>query len=449
MFRKNYFTFLLAIALFLVSGISAFAQNGPITGRVELTKADGTKVPAAGVLVEVYRMDQKAKFPSDKTDKKGNFAFAGVPLGGKYVLSISGAGIAPQIYPNVPPGAENIVIPVTEGDGKRWTEEEVKQSLTSRTNTNTTTNTTQTNVNSEETKKREEEIKKQNEQILAENEKIKKSNEIINTSQKEGNQAFADGTKAFDEKNYALATTNYGVAITKFEEGFNAAPTFASSATTFLNNLAASYIRRAEANYKTITKDNRATVLESIKNDTQKAADASDKNLEILKTATPKDEKQKLEFEARKFDALRNRKYAYYLIVRTGADRTKGKEAIVAFQEYLAAETNIVEKTKSQITYAEILLDLQESDQAFAEYEKILATNPDNIEALAGAGFSMVDVAYKNGEDKARFQIAANYLQRFYDLAPTTHERKEDAKNILDLFKKDYKITPQKMTKKS
>lgn len=447
MFRKNYFTFLLAIALFLVSGISAFAQNGPITGRVELTKADGTKVPAAGALVEIYRMDQKSKLPSDKTDKKGNFAFAGVPLGGKYVLAVSGAGMAPAILPNVPPGAENVVIPVTEGDGKRWTEEEVKQSLTSRTTANTNT-TTQTTV-SESDKKREEDIKKQNEQILAENEKIKKANEIINTSQKEGNQAFTDGVKAFEEKNYPLATTNFGVAATKFEEGYNAAPTFAAAATNFLNNLAAAYIRRAEIAYKTVTKDNRATVLESIKNDTQKAAESSDKNLEILKTATPKDEKQKLEFEARKFSALKNRQYAYYLMIRTGADRTKSKEAIIAYQEYLAAETNVVEKTKGQLTYADTLLDLQESDQAFAEYEKILATTPDNLEALAGAGFSMVDVAYKNGEDKARFQIAANYLQKFYDLAPATHERKVDAKNIIDLFKKDYKITPQKITKKS
>ena len=432
MFRKNYFTFLLAAALFLVGGIPVFAQYAQISGRVQLTKADGSKVPVADALVEIFRLDQKVKLSTNKTDKKGNFAFAGIQLGGKYVLAVSGAGIAPAILPNISPGMDSIVVPVSVGDGKRWTEEEVKQSLTTRTNTTATTNTTQNTV-SEDDKKREEEIRKKNEQILADNERIKKSNETINTSQK-------DGFKAFQEKNFDLA-------ITIFEQGYNAAPTFPASAPVFLNNLAASYIERIRANYKNIKPETKASIMESIKSDSQKAVESSEKSLAVLKTATPKDEKQRLEFESRKFDALRNRKEAYYLMVRTGADRTKGKEAVVAFQEYLAVETDAAEKMKAQFVLAEILLDIQEADQAFAEYEKILAVDSSNVDALAGAGFSLVSVAYNNNEDKAKFQMAANYLQKFFDLAPATHPRKADAKLALDTIKKDYKISPQKMSK--
>ena len=430
MFRKNYFTFLFVAALFLISGMTVSAQYALISGRVELTKADGTKVPVAGALIEVFRMDQKAKLPTDKTDKKGNFAFAGVALGGRYVLAVSGAGIAPAIYPNVSPGMDNIVIAVSEGDGKRRTEEEVKQALTSRTNTNTTANTTQTTAVSADDKKREEEIKKQNEKILAEQEKVKNSNEVAQKSLVEGN-------KALDELNYDLA-------ITKFEEGYNTNPAFAPRATIFLSNLAVTYIRRAEANYKTLKTDNRASVLGLVKNDSQKAAEKTEKILEILKTATPTDESQRTVFATSKLAALKNRKNAYYLMIRTGADRTKGKEAIIAYEEYLASETDVAEKTKTQLIFADVLLDVQENERAVTEYEKILATNPNNIDALAGAGFAMVNVAYGNGEDKAKFQLAANYLQKFFDAAPATHPRKEDAKLTLAQIKTDYKITPKK-----
>ncbi|CAN5554749.1 hypothetical protein BH10ACI1_BH10ACI1_32630 [soil metagenome] len=435
MFRKNYFTFLLVTVLFLVSGIVAVAQTAPISGRVELTKADGTKVPAAGALVEIFRVDQKIKLPSDKTDKKGTFAFAGILLGGKYVLAVSGEGIAPAILPNISPGMDKIVIPVTEGNGKRWTEEEVRQSLTSPTNTNTTTTTTTTTV-SEEDKKKEEEIKKQNEKIAADADRIKKSNEIAQKSLDEGDKAFKAG--------------NFDLAIAKFEEGFNAKPTYVPSATLFLNNLAVSLNRRAVVSYKamqadkTLQAEQKASVMESVKNDSKKAIESSDKSLELLKTAVPKDEAQKTSFEKTKYEALRNRKEGFYLMIRTGADRSQGKEAIIAFEEYLAAETDVAEKEKAQLVFADILMDVNEMDRAFAEYEKILQTNPNNMEALAGAGFTMVNIAYNNNEDKAKFQLAANYLQKFFDAAPNTHPRKADAKSALDTIKKDYKIVPKK-----
>ena len=71
MFRKNYFISFLTIALLLMGSVAAFAQNASFRGKVELTKKDGTKVPVAGALVEVYRIDVKTNLPSSKTDKKG------------------------------------------------------------------------------------------------------------------------------------------------------------------------------------------------------------------------------------------------------------------------------------------------------------------------------------------------------------------------------------------
>src|SRR5215211_4165562 len=126
MFRKNYLIGFLTIALFLIGSTAAFAQTtAAVRGRVEIKGADGKGTPVAGALVEVYRIDVKSKFPTDTTDKKGVFSFAGLPYGAVFVLSVSGPGIGPEIIPNIKAGMENLVINVLPGDGKKWTEEEV------------------------------------------------------------------------------------------------------------------------------------------------------------------------------------------------------------------------------------------------------------------------------------------------------------------------------------
>ncbi|HMS41921.1 MAG TPA: carboxypeptidase-like regulatory domain-containing protein [Pyrinomonadaceae bacterium] len=430
MFRKNYFTVLFLTALFFVSGISVFAQNAPISGRVELTNADGTKTPVAGALVEIFRLDQKIKLPTDKTDKKGNFAFAGVTLGGKYALAVSGEGIAPAILPSISPGAENVLVSVSPGDGKRWTEEEVKQQLSSRTTTNTnttTTTTTQTKDNSEEAKKREEEIRKQNE----ENERIKKSNEIRNAALKEGNAAF-------EQKNYDLA-------IAKYQEGFDADPTFVPGAIVLLNNMATSLINRAGLNYNTKVKTDKPGAQTALKTDSLRAVEASDKVLEMLKTASPKDEAQKTSFERQKILAIRNRKDAYFLTAQYGEDISKADEIIIAYNEYFTIETIAEDKLKNRISFAGILLFIGKYDMALAEYETMLAENPDNLDGLVGAGTALLVIGGDDSKpDKAKLQSAANYLQKFVDTAPATHPKKAEAVDMLNSLKNQFKVTPQK-----
>lgn len=429
MFRKDYFTVLFLTALFFVSGISVFAQNAPISGRVELTKADGTKAPVAGALVEIFRLDQKIKLPTDKTDKKGNFAFAGITLGGRYVLAVSGEGIAPTMFPNVAPGGGDVLISVVPGDGKRLTEDEVKQQLTSRTttNTNTTTTTTPTKDNSEEVKKREEEIKKQNE----ENDRVKKSNEIRGAALKDGNAAFE--------------LKNYDLAITKYQEGFDADPTFVPAAIIFLNNMATALISRAGPNYNAKSKTDKPGAQATLKTDTIRAAEASDKVLGMLKTAVPKDEAQKTNFDRQKVIAIRNRKDAYYLTAQFGEDISKADEIVIAYNEYFATETVAAEKLKNRISFAGILLFIGKYDAALVEYETILTENVDNPDGLVGAGTALLVIGGDDSKpDKVKLQSAANYLQKFIDTAPATHPKKAEAVDMLNSLKNQFKVTPQK-----
>jgi tetratricopeptide (TPR) repeat protein len=434
MFRKTYLIGFLTIALFLVGSVAAFAQTtAPVRGKVEIKKADNTSEGVAGVLVEVYKVDSKSSFPSAKTDKKGYFSFAGLPSGANLVLVLSAPNIAPVIQGGIKAGMESILIPVEAGDGKRFTQEEVYQALATPNST-----TTQSTEMTADQKKAKEEYDKQVADITNKNQKAQKANEVVNAAVKEGGAAY-------DAKNYDLA-------IAKFDEGYKVDPDFAGTAPVMLNNKGLSLLGRATDNYnKSVKADNaaKASLKESAKNDLLEVVVASDRTLEILKTATTTDPNAQKNYEANKFLALVNRKAAYRLMSQTGLDREKGKQALVAFQEYIAAEPDAAKKSKAQLDLALTLQDSNEFELAITEFQKILEADPGNVDALVGIGLSMVNVGYINLESdpakgKAQLQEAANYLQKFVDVAPDTHKFKDDAKAAIDSLKEQQKVVPQK-----
>ena len=71
---RKYFVALFAIAILLASSLMALAQTAPVRGKVELKKGE-VLTPVEGAVVEVYRTDVKAKFPSVKTNKRCEFVF--------------------------------------------------------------------------------------------------------------------------------------------------------------------------------------------------------------------------------------------------------------------------------------------------------------------------------------------------------------------------------------
>ena len=125
----------------------------------------------------------------------------------------------------------------------------------------------------------------------------------------------------------------------------------------------------------------------------------------------------------------------------TKADPTQTDAGIAAFQDYIAVETDPARKSKAQFDLAQMLLDAGAGDKAYAEFQKILAEKPDDPDANLGAGLAL----FATG-DKAKYQEAANYLQRFVDKAPDTHKFKTDAKNILAEMKSTENIVPEKTT---
>src|SRR6185503_19888503 len=96
-------------------------------------------------------------------------------------------------------------------------------------------------------------------------------------------------------------------------------------------------------------------------------------------------------------------------------------------------------KSKAQLDMAQMLLDAGAADKALSEFQAILSTSPDSPEANLGAGLAV----YATG-DKAKFQEAANYLQKFVEVAPDTNPMKVDAKAILTELKNTENVTPEK-----
>jgi tetratricopeptide (TPR) repeat protein len=126
----------------------------------------------------------------------------------------------------------------------------------------------------------------------------------------------------------------------------------------------------------------------------------------------------------------------------TKVDATQADAAATAFQEYMAAEPDPAKKSKAQYDLAQMLLDSGSADKAIVEFQKILAEKPDDPDANLGVGLAMFSTG-----DKAKFQEAANYLQKFVDKAPDTHKFKNDAKAVLAELKSTENVTPEKTTK--
>src|SRR4030095_9872843 len=111
--------------------------------------------------------------------------------------------------------------------------------------------------------------------------------------------------------------------------------------------------------------------------------------------------------------------------------------------EYLAIETDPVRKAKAEKAAAQMLFDANAFDKALVRYQKILETNPDDLEALLRSGQALFNIGAMNN-DKAKYQEAANYLAKYVEKAPDSDSLKADAKAILETLKAQENVKPEK-----
>jgi len=439
MFRVSNLKVILALLVLCAGSSTALAQTAPVSGRVELQKADGTKVPVQGAVIDVYRIDVKGTFPSGKTDKKGNFSFAGMQLGAKYVFGISAPGAKPGYFPNVKAGDQNLLITLQEGDGSRWTEDQIREATGGAGNAGGGQQAAEPTA---EQKKAQAEYEKKIAEVNAKNEDIKNKTAVVQKSLEAGNAAF----KAKD----------YNTAISSYTEGVNADPEYVGSAPILLINRGIALKLRAIDEFNGAVKQTDAAAKSAgatkAKQDLEDALDSYLKATTIIKNAPPADIQNPQNIQQAKYDALAGATEIFRLLAVTKLDTARAAQSKDTFDEYFTVETDAAKKAKAQLTYADIMREAGDSEKAIAGYRAVLATTPDNADAMAGLGLSLFNAGVV-GNDKAQMQEGLNYMTKYIETSPIqatdpqpVKELKQSVKDAVDYLKTTEKLAPQKVS---
>ncbi len=431
----------LAVAVLIASAsLTTFAQVGELRGHVWMQQADGQKVPLADAQIDVFRTDMAAQYQT-KTNKKGEFVFAGLPFVGTYTVAASHPTAAPNFVPGVKVGREiPCEITVTPGTGKRLTLDEIKTAG----GTSRAPSGGSTPAPSAADKAKLEELRKKNEEIEAGNKKIAEANEIIARTFKAGNEALSAATAASKAKNSDEAIQKYSAAVTSYDEGLAAdadQPAILTNKAVALKGRGVERFNSAITS-KTLDDAGKASALQAAKDDFKASAEASGKAATMIKAqAAPTDPADVQRYNANKYAAFVTYAESMRLFVTKG-DPTQAEAGLAAYRDYIAVETDPAKKAKAQLDMAQMLLDAGDADKALAEFKTILTTSPDSPEANLGAGLAV----YASG-DKTKFQEAANYLQKFVDVAPDTNPMKAGAKEVLTELKNTENVTPEKTSR--
>ena len=442
MIGRYFFGALMVTLLLAFASLTAVAQVGELRGHVWMQQADGQKVPLADAQIDVFRVDMSAKY-NTKTNKKGEFVFAGLPFIGTYVVAASHPTARPNWVPGVKVGKDiPYEITVTPGDGKRLTFEEIKAAGGGSANpTAATGGGTSGGGESAEAKAKREEMLKKNAEIEAGNKKISEANEIIARTFKAGNEALGAASTASRANNSDEAIAKYTAAIAQYDEGLAADAEQPAILTNKAVALKGRGVERFNATVRSKTLDDagKTAGLQTAKDDFKAAGEASTKAVTLIKAQTaPTDATELQRFNANKYAAMLTNAESMRLYV-SKADPTQADAGLAAFKDYIAVETDAAKKAKAQLDMAQMLLDSGQADKALVEFRSILATTPDSPEANLGAGLAV----YASG-DKAKFQEAANFLQKFVEVAPDSNPMKDDAKAILTELKNSENVTPEK-----
>lgn len=386
---------------------AAVAQTAPIRGTVVLKKADGSAAPVTGALVELLRMDLTVKPQSTKTNSVGAFTFVGIPIAGVYVLVVSAPGAKAEIIPNIGAGMEGLSIALSTGDGRVPAETEVR--------------------------KKAQAYQKQVREVTDTNRRIEEVNAIYRS--------------AIEKGNGAIQAKNFDLAIAEYDNALNADPTH-PGAPVLLTNKATAIRLRGSEKFNNGIRTRNDTLTEAAKKDFQLAFEAASKAVRMIEATDPPTVPAELRtYRINLLKALTAWAESSRLVA-TKSDPAKEGEMRTAFEKLLKAESDPTIRWHLNLVYARSLSELAgmtgDYSAAETEYKKLLAQNSNEPDLLFDAGFVLCNMGIFNS-DAARLQEAANYLQRFLEIAPAGHAKRADATALLDDLKSSHKIAPKRV----
>lgn len=393
---------LCALALLLSVASIAWAQQGAVKGIVKSKQSENdTPKPLEGATVEIFRLDITQKFQT-KSDKKGEF-YHSLPAFGQYIVSVSAPNHAPvysgqfKVSGDTPIEQNFELVP---GDGSKRTLEEIKAGAK-----NAAAGPADPKKAAEEAAKADEERNK----IIEKNKKIEEDFKSVK-------QHF-DAGLAFNQKN------DYPNAIKEFKEAIavdDAQPTIMAQLSQAYYNLGA-------------VKFN---------------AKAKDEARESFTQAAVYGEK------AVKLDGTSPTYFKLYadacdILFKNFGGGDYGDKAIAAYTTGSDLETDKAKKAQMINKIGSIYFNRADFDKCAATYDKVLAMDPDNLDALKGKASIILATTQTNTtpEDKAKLEQAMNIFQTVYDKLPAG-AAKTEVEGYISYLKDTMKIEVKKDTKK-
>ncbi len=413
--RINLLSRTVAAALFVVlSTVAVTAQVTRGEGKVTLKQADGKEVPVADAVVEFFRTDISGKFQT-KSDKSGNYVHAGLPFGGTFIIAASAPGARPEFITGVRVNqqpANNFAL--SPGDGTRLTLEQIKASMAAPGAGQPAAGGGGAGRESKEAKAQREEAERKNAEILESNKKVEEANVVIARVFKAGNEAFV--AKRYDE------------ALTNYDEGLRADP---EQAVLYLNKSIVLKSRAVE-NFNAALKAKDTAAKDAAKADFSASADNAEKAVKYYREVVSKRSAGQPAAAGgaaspnrdESLNYLAARSEAYRLALLTSTPVTSDL-AVTAIQEYVTAETDPAKKAKAEASLGDALFQGGKIDEAVAAYQKVLASNPNNLEAMFGLGIALA--ADPSG---AKNTEARDLLQKFADKTDAANPRKQEAMDM-------------------
>jgi tetratricopeptide (TPR) repeat protein len=391
----------IAFGLIVAFSVTSQAQTGGIEGDVWAIQADGSKLPAVNVLIELYRTDVKGRYET-KTDKKGHFAHIGLPFG-MYAILVSGSGFEPTFDWNVRIRGDQVKrdYELRPGDGRRLTLDDVQKAMAQRGQGG--------QAAPQLTAEQKKQLEEQEKQIAEQKKRAAKDEEMI---------------KEFNAANQLASAGSYQDAITSYQKALEMSPDH-PQLYVILGKMAESYHNLGVERFNA---KERAS-----------AGEAFSLAIETSKKAIAQIPETKAD-QRPNYQSLLCRSLA---VLATYIDQTKVADAIAAHQALMEMQPTPADKARTQSAVAKIFLDTNKSDEAIAAYKKTLEIDPNNLDALFGLGQALIQPG-----DPAKYTEAMTTLKSFVDKAKNDQQRAAQVQQANEMITAVGMVIEQDKTKK-